>query len=408
VRVLVLSSVFPNPKRPTLGVFVRERLRRVADHCEVRVVAPLLWFPGNRHIRGDAWSDIPHVERQGSLVVHHPRFFCVPRYLKWTDATFYAASLLPFLARLRASFPFDLIDAHFAYPDGAAAVLLGKALRRPVVITLRGSLVRLMTYPSHRPQLKFALSRASRVVAVSRSLKAAAVELGIPADGITVIPNGVDADVFFPIDRRRARLALGLPQDRTIILSVGGLNEGKGHHRIIGLLPSLLRDRPELLYVVVGAEHPADNFRTRLERMVRQHGLERHVLLAGARPHPEIRDWLGAADLFCLATRSEGWANVLLEALACGRPVVTTRVGGNPEIIEDDRLGLLVPPGDDAALRGAILRALDEPWDQEHLIAHARAYSWEHAALRVMDEFRSAFGTRSDAAANAWRHQESR
>ncbi len=404
MRVLVLATVFPNPKQPTLGVFVKERMRRVARHCELVVVAPIPWFPLNSLIRGQRGSGIPKVEQQDGLRVYHPRFFSVPRYLKWLDGFFYACLLFPFLLRLRKRFRFDLIDAHFAYPDGMAAVLLGKVFRCPVVITLRGSIVRLSTYPLHRPQLRFALSAAARILSVSESLKQSAINLGTPARKIRVIPNGVDTDRFVPLDRRRARQALGLPLDRTILLSIGGINEGKGHHRIIALLPRLLTQHPDLLYVIVGGDSPGQTFRPALDRLIQVEGLEGHVLLAGERGHREIPLWLAAADLFCLATRSEGWANVLLEALACGRPVVTTRVGGNPEIITHDSLGVLVPPGDDRALAQEILGALSRPWNIEALVAHARAHSWETTARHVLEEFQRLVPERSsetDAVATA-------
>lgn len=388
MRVLVLSSVFPNARQPTLGVFVKERMRRVARYCDLVVVAPIPWFPLNGLVRGPRWTEVPLVERQEGLLVYHPRFFSVPRYLKWLDGLLYFSSLLPFLVRLRREFPFDLIDAHFIYPDGMAAALLGRVFGCPVVITLRGKIVRLSTYPFHRPQLRFALSVATRILSVSKSLKHIAVGLGIPADRIRVVPNGVDAERFFPMDRREARQVLGLPLDRTILLSVGGIKEGKGHHRIVGLLPRLLRHRSDLLYVIVGGEHPGDTFRPVLDRLIRNHGLQEHVLIAGERLHEEIPIWLAASDLFCLATRSEGWANVLLEALACGRPVVTTDVGGNPEIITSNDLGILVPPGDDEALAQGILGALDRQWNTEAMVAHARAYSWETAAFNVLEEFR--------------------
>jgi len=389
MRVLVLSTVFPNAKQPAFGVFVRERMRRVARHCDVRVVAPIPWFPLNRLIRGARWSGIAPLEWQDGLPVHHPRVLSVPRYGKWLDGALYAASLWPVLARLRRELPFDLIDAHFAYPDGLAAVLLGRAFGCPVTITLRGSIVRLATYPAHRPQLRFALRRAARVFAVSDSLKRVAVGLGIPPGHIRVLPNGVDAERFAPRDRRECRAALGLPQEATILLSVGGLNEGKGHHRIVAALPELVRRHPGLLYVVVGGEHPGDSARARIERDVAEHGLEGRVRLVGERPHDEVPKWLAAADLFCLATRSEGWANVLLEALACGIPVVTTRVGGNAEIVTHEGLGLLVDPGSDEALRAGILAALARQWNPAVLTAHARAHSWDTTALEVVAELRA-------------------
>jgi glycosyltransferase involved in cell wall biosynthesis len=269
-----------------------------------------------------------------------------------------------------------------------AGAILGRVFRCPVVITLRGSIVRLARYPLHRPQLRFALRTAARVLSVSEALKHVAVDLGIAPERIRVIPNGVDTGRFRPLDKRDAQVALGLPVGRTTLLSVGALTEGKGHHRVVGVLPTLLRDHPDLLYVIVGGARAGDGFRRMLERRIDNAGVRHHVLITGARPHEEIPQWLAAADLFCLATRSEGWANVLLEALACGRPVVTTSVGGNPEIVTSDALGLLVPPTDDASLARAIHEALRRRWDPEPMVAHARAHSWETAADRVAAELR--------------------
>lgn len=386
-RVLVLSSVFPNPQQPVFGVFIRERIRRVARRCDVVVVAPVPWFPLNRLIRGARWSGIPALEVEPGLPpVHHPRVFCIPRYLKCLDGLLYAASLVPFLVRLRRRFPFDVIDAQFDYPDGVAGVLLARIFRCPVIITLRGSIVRLAGYPAHRPQLRWALRAADRVVAVSDSLKRIAMGLGVPGEQIRVISNGVDTTRFFPMSKVEARASLQLPPDRTIVLSVGGLNEGKGHHRVIGVLPSLLGRHPDLLYVIVGGGQPGNTYRPVLERLIREGGLERHVLLAGERTHDEIPRWLAAADLFCLATRSEGWANVLLESLACGRPVVTTQVGGNAEIITGEHLGTLVPHGDDQALAQAVLAALGRSWDPDALASHARRHSWDVTADHVLEE----------------------
>jgi teichuronic acid biosynthesis glycosyltransferase TuaC len=401
MKVLVLASVFPNPRQPALGVFVRERARRMAGHCAMQVVAPVPWFPLNGLIRGPRFTGIPPVEQQGALTVHHPRAFSVPRYLKSLDGLFYAASVAPFLAGLRRRFPFDVIDAHFAYPDGLAAVLLGRLFRVPVMVTLRGSIVRLATYAIHRPQLRWTLARAGAIVAVSRSLRDAAVALGQPSHRIRVIPNGVDTERFRPMDRAAARAACGLPADRTLVLAVGGLYEGKGHHLVVEALPRLVRRRPDLLYTVVGGERPGERYREGLEALARRLGVASHVHLAGPRPPEELPAWYAAADLFCLATRSEGWANCLLEALACGLPVVTTRVGGNPEIVRHGEHGLLVPWGDVPALAAAVEEALVRRWDRAALVAHASSHSWDDTAAQALEALRALVAPSADLPATA-------
>jgi glycosyltransferase involved in cell wall biosynthesis len=388
MRVVALSTVFPNPEQPTLGVFVKERMRWLVRHCDVVVVSPIPWFPLDGLVRKVHRSLIPKVESQEGLRVYHPRFFCIPRYLKWLDGLFYACSILPFLWRLRKEFPFDLIDSHFTFPDGMAAGLLGKIFRCPVVITLRGSLPRLTTYCLHRPQLRWALSTAARVLSVSQSLKQAAIGLGIPEHRISVIPNGVDTAKFFPRDRNEARRALGLPLHRTILLSVGIISERKGHHRVIGCLPRVLAHHSDLLYLIVGMERPGLSSRPMLERMTLELGLQECVRIVGERPHDEVPLWMAAADVVCLATRREGRPNVLLEALACGKPVVATRIDGIPELVTSDALGILVSPGDDEGLAKAILEALNRTWNVDRLVRHARAYSWEIATRSVIEEFR--------------------
>lgn len=390
LRVLVLTSVFPNASQPALGVFVRERVQRMSRSCDLRVVAAVPWFPGNRFIRGARWSNVPTIEDQEGLPVYHPRILSIPRYGKALDGVFYAASLMPFLLRLRRAFPFDLIDAHFVYPDGVAAIVLGKAFRVPVTITLRGSIVRLSTYRWHRPQIRWALQRAARIIAVSQSLKTVVTHLGIPPERIRVIPNGVDSERFRRMDRTDARRACGLPLDRTILLSVGAVYAGKGHHLVVEALRRLVQRWPDLLYVVVGDEMHGDNYRLRLEQTIASYGLEPHVRFIGGRPHEDLPPWFAAADVFCLATRSEGWANVLLESIACGVPVVTTRVGGNAEIVRERIDGVLVPLGHISALASAIDEALTRSWDRDAMATYARGHSWDRAAAAALEELQAA------------------
>ena len=394
MRVLVLSSVYPSASRPAFGVFVRERVRHLAARCEVCVVAPIAWFPGNRWIRGQAVAATPQAEMQDGITVYHPRFPCVPTIGKALDGVLYFLRLLPFCLWLRRRFPFDVIDAHFTYPDGFAGVLLGKAFARPTVVTLRGSHdIHHAAYALRRVQIRWTLKAAARVVAVSAALREFAGELGIDPKSVRVVPNGVDPSRFRPTDRGEARRRLGLPHDRTILLAVGNLTEGKGHHRLVELLPGLLTQRSDLLLVVVGAD-PTGRYGRWLETLTRERGLGDHVRLVGSRPHDEVPVWMAAADLFCLATRSEGWCNALLEALACGLPVVTTRVGGNAEVVRHDTDGFLVPFWSEAEFASAVLRALGRPWNREEIVARASAMGWSRPADQTMEEFRLALASR--------------
>jgi glycosyltransferase involved in cell wall biosynthesis len=383
VRVLVLSTVFPNGCRPTFGVFVRERIRHLATRCDLQVVAPIPWFPGQRWIAGR--DHRPPALEQPGFPVHHPRVLSIPGIAKALDGFFYFLSLRRFVSHLRRRFPFDVIAADFGFPDGFGAVLLGGAFRCPVVITLRGSEADLAAYALRRPQLCFAVRRA-RVIAVSESLRRLGCDLAGRSDRVHVIPNAVDSARFHPRDQRSARARVGLPEDRTILLGVGNFVEGKGHERVLNLLPALLSRRPNLLYVAIGNCGGRDSRLRQIREQVRARGLSACVRVEVARPHDEMPYWMAAADLFCLATRREGWCNAMMEALACGLPVITTRVGGNPEVVRDGTDGFLVPFFDSAAFADAISRGFDHGWNRTAIAQRASARDWDRVAAEVLSE----------------------
>ena len=408
MRILVISSVFPNPKQPTFGLFVRARVERLAREAEVRVLAPVAWFPFNRLFRGRERSGIVPQERQGTLIVEHPRFLSVPGVLKSLDGLLYFLSLVWRVRRLRREFAFDLIDAHFSYPDGMAAILLGRVLGCPVTVTLRGTIVPLSTHRLPRVQIRWTLRRAARIFSVSESLKTVAMSLGIPAEKIRVIPNGVDTEVFRPVSRSEARVALGLPPDRPLVVSVGILSQRKGHQRVLEALPAVLRRYPDLLYVIIGGPTSEGDTGPLLARLTQELGLDDHVRLVGPQPHDAIPRWLAAADLFCLATSNEGRANVVMEALACGVPVVTTRVGGNAEIVHHGENGLLVPLGDTAALRTALLTGLDRSWDRQAIAAPWQAQSWDRTSTEVLRELEAVIRPGGSSMTHSVRRAEGR
>jgi len=389
MRVLVLARVYPNVRQPTYGLFVRERARHVAAHCQLEVVAPLARFPFDGVAGRTARHLVPRLERDGAIVVHHPSVISIPAVGKSFDGLLYALTLFPFLRRLRQRFAFDLIDAHFGYPDGVAAVLLGRALGCPVTVTLRGAELDLPRSALRRAQLGAALRRA-HVIAVCRSLATLASDLGVDPARVRVIPNGVDVRLFHPGDRRDARTRLGLPHDRPLLVSVGGFITRKGHERVLERLPALVSQCSGLLFAAIGNSGGVHSRLPAIERLIHRLHLGDHVRLAVERPHDEIASWLRAADLFCLATEREGWSNAICEALACGLPVVTTAIDGNREIVRDGRDGYLVPRADYDALIAAIVRALDTPWDRAAIARRAAQRTWEHVAHEVVAAFRAA------------------
>jgi glycosyltransferase involved in cell wall biosynthesis len=389
--LVVFSSLFPSEQEPLAGVFIRERMFRVGRELPLTVVSPQPWFPLQSLIGrwrpGYRARKAPRESMRGVEVLR-PRFFSVPGVLRRLDGLSMALACWWTLRRLQAQGRADIIDAHFAYPDGYAAALLGRWFDVPVTITLRGTEPRHARDPVLGRHVRCALRAASRVFTVSGTLRTLALELGTAEGRPLVVGNGVDLQNFTPVDRIVARRSLGLPQGAKVLVTVGGLVERKGFHRVIDCLPSLLRTCGDVRYLIVGGPSPEGDWRERLRRQASDLGLQARVHFLGPVEPKELRVPLSAADLFVLATSNEGWANVLLEAMACGLPVVTTDVGGNTEVVCRSELGIVVPFGDQSALVEAIEMALQRHWDAAAIRAYARTNQWDSRVAALVAEFR--------------------
>lgn len=384
MKILVFTTLFPNNVWPNHGVFVKERMSAVArlDGCGVRVIAPVPYYPPMRVGKRWRYSQVARKEVIDGIQVYHPRYFLIPKLSMPFHGFMMFLSVLYFVNKIKARFDFDIIDAHYVYPDGFAAVLLGRIFRKPVVVTARGSDINVFAgLPIIRRLLFYTLERVDGVIAVSEALKKRIVGLGIPENKIAVVPNGVDPTKFYPIAKTLARENLGLPNDRKLLLSVGGLEPVKGFDHLIRAIRILIDEfqLTDVLLLIVGdgALHQ------QLLRMISACSVDAHVRLIGAVPHEQLRLWYSAADLFCLASRSEGWPNVVVESLACGTPVVATAVGGIPEIISSESVGCLVNSGD-RQIAEIIRDALGRTWKSHEIVSYIAQRTWERAARSVI------------------------
>lgn len=394
-HVIVFSSLFPHGEQPNAGLFVRERMFRVRDEFGLIVVSPVAWFPFQSILclfRPGFRPQGARHEVQDGVTVYRPRYLSFPGMLKRLDGLLMALCTVRLVKRLKARHDVVLVDSHFAYPDGYAATLIGRWLNLPVTITMRGTEVRMAANRGLRNLVRAALSRATRVIAVSSSLKSVAVALGIDSGKIRVIGNGVDLGRFVLEPRATCRSQLKIAPDAPVIISVGGLTERKGFHRVIECLPDLVREFPSLIYLVVGGASPEGDWGPRLKAQVERLGLVDHVCFLGALPPSDLKYPLSASDVFVLATSNEGWANVFLEAMACGLPVVTTDVGGNSEVVSQTELGTLVPFGDQEALRIALSESLRRIWDRASIVNYARQNDWNERVRVLKAELRAATG----------------
>ncbi len=388
LRLLLFSTLFPNPRAPNHGVFVENRLRHLLrdEPVEATVLAPVPVFPGRRAARG-----VPPRERRGGVEVLHPRYPAPPGLGMYVSPWLLAASALPALRRLRREGRrFDLLDAHYAYPDGVAAVWLGRWLGLPVVVTARGSdVTQLPAHALPRALIRGALARADAVVTVSEGLRDAVGRLGLAPERVRVLRNGVDLDGFRPPADAAAREALraALGVSGPVLLSVGHLIERKGHDRVIGALALL----PGATLLVAG-EGPE---RARLLALAERLGVAARVRLLGARPHAELPALYGAADCLVLASSREGWANVLLESMACGTPVVASPIPGNPEVVREVAAGLVAAANTPEALAEAVRALLAAPPGREATRRYAEGMGWRETSAGQMALFREALDRRA-------------
>lgn len=382
MRVLVVTKIFPNAVEPLSAPFNRQQLAALSRHCEVEVLAAIPWFPGagalGRHSPAGKLTSVPRTDRIDGLSVEHPRVLYVPRYGHALSAGLYAASMLPSVWKRRGRF--DVLLGSWAYPDGVASVALGRALGVPTVVKLHGSDIDVLsTRPSLRRQLSLALPRAARVVAVSRALAAKVAGLGVPAERIDVVTNGVDGELFHPRDRAASRAQLGHAGDtRPWLLYVGRVEDDKGARELGAAFTRVAATRPGARLMIVGD----GKARAALEETLRPLGDA--ALFVGPRPLAEVPVWMGACDVLTLPSHHEGTPNVLLEALTCGRRVVATDVGGIPDVVHRPELGTLVPVGDADALAAALDAALATPYDAAAVAALGARGGWADSAARLL------------------------
>jgi len=402
MTVIATTLCYPSPDRPTQGIFVHRRLAEIHRLRPVRVVAPVLWFPGLG--RGAAAltaapDDCPPVWR--------PRMFYLPGVLKSLDARWYQRALETGLAAATAGHePIDLIDAHFEWPDGVGAYRVARSRRLPFICTLRGKLVSALADPLKRRQIRDMLVGAEAIIAVSVSLARLAEEVAGRSLNVRVIPNGIDTGRFHRTASKpdspdpNARAALGLDLAARYVVAVGHLQFLKGFDRLIEIWSDVRRRGGDVRLVLIGGSAGERRFEQALRRRMEQKRLvvthrERSsldradVILTGILPPEKVALWLNAADLFVLASRSEGWCNALTEALACGCPAVAVDVGGNREQIRDPSHGLLVPslppPELAEALTEAILSGLGRVWDRDRIALENNRRNWQQVARECVD-----------------------
>lgn len=374
LNILTFTTLYPNAVKNRHGIFVETRLRHLLEsrQVEARVVAPVPFFPfeGRRWGKYGEFAQIPLVEERFGIQVTHPRYPLLPKIGLSIAPFLMAFATLPHLQQmLNNGYNFDIIDAHFFYPDGVAATLLAKWLNKKVVITARGTDIH--TYPAllaPRQLIRWASNRMDHSIAVCEALRKELIRLGAPPAKVTTLNNGVDLDFFCPAENRSyLRKKIGLAGN--VLLSVGNLIDLKGHNLIIRSLMKL----PEQFQLVIIGEGDQEH---NLKNLALQLGLEKRVFFLGSMPQGQLRAYYQGADALILASSREGWANVLLESMACGTPVLATKTWGTPEVVAHPNAGFLIEKRSVDCISHMVIKLFNNLPERENTRKYAEKFDW--------------------------------
>ena len=371
IRILTITTLYPNSEQPAHGIFVENRLRWLTRDGRVKasVIAPVPWAPpivqNPEFLKLRA---VPRKEKRNGFTVYHPRYVVLPKVgMNVTPYTLYWTIHRQLRKLLDAGERFDLIDAHYFYPDGVAAAMLGRKFGIPVVITARGTDINLIPqFRRPRQLILKAAADAGALITVCQALKDELTGLGVPGSKITPLRNGVDLEQFSPL--HRASLREKWQVSGFVLVSVGLLIERKGHHLAIEALASV----PGATLLIAGSGPD----RAKLEAQARALGISQRVRFLGALDMKSLTEIYNCADALVLASSREGWANVLLESMACGTPVIATAVWGTPEVVAAPEAGLLTER-DAASIADAIARLRSHPPDRNATRRYAEKFDWE-------------------------------
>lgn len=369
-KVLIITNLFADPFGPGRATFNQQQFGRLAEQMDVTIMVPVSWVPFVKNplaywrLKREAQARWPNAD--------YVIFWYIPGVARGLHSVFLFLSLV--LQRFPTLFlkRWDCLLGSWAFPDAVATMALGKLTSTPVVVKVHGSDVNVFTLKwLHRVQIRWALNQARAVVAVSKALGARLREIGVRADHTTVLYNGVDPARFYPVDMAAARTQHGVAQNEEMILFIGNILVTKGCGELMDAFVSMAAKRPRATLVYVG-DGP---MKKQLEAQAKEHGLSDRVRFPGRVAHDKLNTWFSAASVFCLPSYAEGVPNVVLEAMACGTPVVATDVGGIGEILPAFA-GALIPAKDAQALALTLEKALSREWDRERTVAHTLSFDW--------------------------------
>jgi glycosyltransferase involved in cell wall biosynthesis len=380
-HILIITNLYPNPIEPVRAVFLPQLTAKLKQYFDVDVFSPLPWLPKLRLFRKfTRWykfSQVPYQAQMNGQLVIYPKYLVIPKVLGFLQSVTLFLSLYKKVCKMHREKKIDLINSHWVFPDGIAAVWISRILKIPVVVSAHGCDINLYTtFRFRRPQIKSALKHSDKVTAICRTQKQVITSMGIDAAKVRVIGNGVNNKKFKITSRRECRRRLGLQQETNIILFIGRLEEEKGLEYLIRAVEKLEKEIQARTKIAIIGD---GTLRKPLENEIIRRGLADNFTFYGEREYNEIPLWFGASDLFCLPSKREGCPNVVLEALASGIPVIASRVGAIPEVVNENS-GILFEAGDVHKLAESLENALKQDWQREKIRQSISHMSWDKTA----------------------------
>jgi glycosyltransferase involved in cell wall biosynthesis len=382
LKIISFTSLFPNTAQKNLGGFIARRMgfwaaQHASNWC---IVAPIPFFP--RLPFKTPWrvySKTNTTEMYKKWTVYHPKYLMLPQIgLPIQGSSMATCTTRTLRHIIYEKGPFDLIDAHFVYPDGYAAMKLSRKFNLPLVVSARGSDINSYSQiDGIRPKIQQVLMNADAVIGVSKDLVEKMIALGAPEDRCHLILNGVDTQRFCPGGNTEPKKVV--PN----LLAVGNLVPEKGFQLLLEAIKILKSEYPDLRLSIVGSGPEESRLRAECSQL----GMQDHVTFLGAIPHSEMPEHYRRADTFCLSSLREGCPNVILEALATGIPVVATKVGGVPELVRDGLNGFLANDHSPEAIAHAITQVIERAWIPDEIRSTVANRSWE----KVADEIEAVF-----------------
>jgi teichuronic acid biosynthesis glycosyltransferase TuaC len=386
MNILTVTTLFPNVVEPHHGIFTETTLKHLlaTGKLTATVIAPVPWFPLKHSWFGKyaSFARIPLTDERIGVRVLHPRYFLPPKVGMNLAPFLLASAVIPVVEKLiEEGNRFDVIDAHYFYPDGVAAMILGRRFKLPVVISALGTDINLIPkFYWPRKMICWAARHSFANIAVCEALRAEMAKLGIARNKTVTLRNGVDLQLFNPVDRPATRIQLGI--EGFTVLSVGHLNDRKGHDRTISALALL----PDVNLIIIGSG-PSKN---ELRQLARFHKVNNRVRFIDPLPQAQLKRYYGACDLFVLASSREGWANVLLESMACGTPVVASNIWGTPEVINAPEAGVLMLNNTPDGIAKAVTFLRANPSDRALTRKYAERFDWSSTTTGQLNIFNAA------------------